>query len=199
MKELNIIIAENISALRAKQSLTQLELAEKMNYSDKLVSKWERGDAIPVPHALKQLSEIFGVTIDYLFSSHDDEEEAEPLSNGPHRIRKGIVMAISLGGIWILAFLLFVIFWMSGHLIWMFFVYAIPISLVTALVLNSIWNKGKHNRIIIGTLVASILLTIYLALYKHNFWQIFLLLIPTELVIFLCGKLIRPVEAEKNH
>ncbi len=197
MKELNNIIAGNISALRTKFGMTQLELAEKMNYSDKLISKWERGDAIPVPQALKQLSEIFEVSIDYLFVSHDeDEPQPETLPEKESKIRKEIVMAISIGGIWILAFLLFVILWLAGHFIWMIFVYAIPISLVTFLVLNSVWKNGKHNCLIVGALIASILLTIYLALYKYNFWQIFLMLIPTELVVFLCGKLKKPVADE---
>ena len=47
MEKLNFIIAKNLSELRRKNKLTQLEVAEKLNYSDKAVSKWEQGESLP--------------------------------------------------------------------------------------------------------------------------------------------------------
>ena len=61
MEELREIIAKNISDLRKKSGLTQIELAEKLNYSDKAVSKWERGDSVPDVGVLKQIADLFGV------------------------------------------------------------------------------------------------------------------------------------------
>ena len=56
MEKLNFIIAKNLSELRRKNKLTQLEVAEKLNYSDKAVSKWEQGEALPgiACHALRR-------------------------------------------------------------------------------------------------------------------------------------------------
>lgn len=55
-----------ISRLRKKLGLTQAELAKKLNISDKAVSKWETGSGYPEITQLPELSEIFGVSIDYL-------------------------------------------------------------------------------------------------------------------------------------
>ena len=72
MKKLNEIIALNIANLRKAKGLTQQELAERFDYSDKTVSKWELGQAIPSLEVLKQLGDYFGVTVDYFL--HEDSE-----------------------------------------------------------------------------------------------------------------------------
>ena len=190
MEDLNKIIAANIVFLRTNAGLTQLELAERLHYSDKLVSKWERGDAAPNAQTLMQLSEIFGVTIDYLFHEHNDAEPtAADEKPALPRIRKRIVAAISIVGIWQLALILFTVFWVLGRYFGIVFIYAIPLSLITLLVLNSVWNNGRHNYYIIAALVCGIFVTVYFTLYKYNCWQIFLLLIPSELIVYLCTRL----------
>ncbi len=193
MDELNLIIANNITNLRTQMGITQLELALMLDYSDKLISKWERGESAPNAYTLKRLSEIFNVTIDYLFVDHRNEPEAAP--NEPKKekaqINTGVITAIAVLGIWILALLIFVVSWILNQPIGTIFIYAIPVSLITLLVLNSVWNKGKHNSIIIIALIASIFLDVYVGLLKYNLWQIFLLLLPAELIVILSGKIIR--------
>ncbi|MBR5900709.1 MAG: helix-turn-helix transcriptional regulator [Clostridia bacterium] len=61
-------LAINIAKHRKALGLTQAELAEQLNYSDKAVSKWERGDAVPEITVLKQLADFYGVTVDTLLS-----------------------------------------------------------------------------------------------------------------------------------
>ena len=78
VEELNLIIANNICGLRTAAEMTQSELAQKLNYSDKLISKWERGDAAPNAQTLKRLSEIFDVSIDYIFEDHRGADEEPP-------------------------------------------------------------------------------------------------------------------------
>ena len=63
--ELEKIVAANITELRKSRQLTQLELAEKLNYSDKTISKWERGDGLPDLKTICRMAEIFGVSVDY--------------------------------------------------------------------------------------------------------------------------------------
>ncbi len=197
MDELNYIIANNITTLRTRLGITQLELALMLDYSDKLISKWERGDSTPNAHTLKRLSEIFNVSIDYLFTDHRDSQEvsaeAEAVSpkNKLSRINTGVITAIVVVGIWMLALLMFVVSWILKQPIATIFVYAIPVTMITLLVLNSVWNEGKHNRVIIFMLIASIFLDIYVALLKYNLWQIFLLLLPAELIVILSGKIKR--------
>jgi transcriptional regulator with XRE-family HTH domain len=77
MSDLKTIIARNIIELRRKNNMTQLELAEKLNYTDKAVSKWERGESLPDIAVLKTIADMFGVGLDYLVSEDHSGTETE--------------------------------------------------------------------------------------------------------------------------
>ena len=187
MDELKLATASNIIKLRTGAGMTQAELGEKLNYSDKTVSKWERAESVPDAWVLKQLGEIFGVTVDYLISSHDEWEgvpgkkETEPEIN----FSSGVVTLVSIIGIWTLALLVFIIFWALGSLQWLLFAAAVPVTLITLLVFNSVWRHGRENKWIVAGLVLSLLLLIYLTLLRYNPWQILLLIVPMEIIVFL--------------
>ena len=192
MEDLKFITAANIISLRTKAGMTQAQLAELLNYSDKSVSKWERAEAVPDAYVLKHMSEIFGVSVDYLLSSHNDWE---PISQKQkRRYRSEIIVLISMAGIWTLAFFIFIIGWILGHMLWLVFIYAVPISLITLLVFNSVWEDGKRNYYIVSTLVASIFVMVYLILLRWNPWQLLLLIIPAELIVFLAFRVKTPLQ-----
>lgn len=192
MEDLKFITAANIISLRTKAGMTQAQLAELLNYSDKSVSKWERAEAVPDAYVLKHMSEIFGVSVDYLLSSHNDWE---PISQKQkRRYRSEIIVLISMAGIWTLAFFIFIIGWILGHMLWLAFIYAVPISLITLLVFNSVWENGKRNYYIVSTLVASIFVMVYLTLLRWNPWQLLLLIIPAELIVFLAFRVKKPLQ-----
>ena len=90
-----------------------------------------------------------------------------------------------IAAIWTLSVAEFVIAWLFGHAHWISFVAAVPISLITLLVLNSVWFKGRHNMLIVMALVLCIVALIYFALFEYNFWQLFLIAVPAEIVVFL--------------
>ncbi|MBQ9198938.1 MAG: helix-turn-helix transcriptional regulator [Lachnospiraceae bacterium] len=81
MQNLKPIIAKNISNLRQKKNMTQSDLADKLNYSDKAVSKWERAESIPDITVLKQIADLFEVTLDYLVSENNNEASFDNVSN----------------------------------------------------------------------------------------------------------------------
>ena len=192
MEDLKFITAANIISLRTKAGMTQAQLAELLNYSDKSVSKWERAEAVPDAYVLKHMSEIFGVSVDYLLSSHNDWE---PISQKQkRRYRSEIIVLISMAGIWTLAFFIFIIGWILGHMLWLVFIYAVPISLITLLVFNSVWENGKRNYYIVSTLVARIFVMVYLTLLRWNPWQLLLLIIPAELIVFLAFRVKKPLQ-----
>lgn len=192
MEDLKFITAANIISLRTKAGMTQAQLAELLNYSDKSVSKWERAEAVPDAYVLKHMSEIFGVSVDYLLSSHNDWE---PISQKQkRRYRSEIIVLISMAGIWTLAFFIFIIGWILGHMLWLVFIYVVPISLITLLVFNSVWENGKRNYYIVSTLVASIFVMVYLTLLRWNPWQLLLLIIPAELIVFLAFRVKKPLQ-----
>ena len=185
MEDLKVITASNIINLRTAKGMTQAELGELLNYSDKSISKWERAEAVPDAYVLKKMSEIFGVSVDYLLSSHDSWERPESFKKEERNFHSNIITLLVIFGIWTLAFLIYIIGWLLEANWWLLFIYAVPVSLITFLVLNSVWEQGKNNRHIIYALVASVFITVYLTFRSYNPWQILLLLVPAEFLVFL--------------
>lgn len=166
--------------------MTQLELGEKLNYSDKAISKWERAESIPDAYILKQMSELFHVSVDYILNDHSNEEEKIAPSSDINHVT---ITKISIVGIWTFAIFIFSIFWALGYIEWMIFVYTLPISLIVLLVLNSLWGNCKNNFYIISGLVWSIIVVVYMLFFKYNLWLFFILGIPSEIIIYLCFKI----------
>ncbi len=196
MDECRAIVAGNLIRLRLAAGLTQAELGDKLNYSDKSVSKWERGDAVPDVFVLKQIAEIYGVTVDYLLQAHDGTEPVNVPDDDGYSTTT--ITVVSILGIWTLAVLIFVILWIMGSIVWQIFVYAVPVSLITLLVLHSIWRGGRWNQFIIAALVLSLLVTAYLTLLPMNPWQLFLIAIPAELVVFLSFRIKRSHKSQRS-
>ncbi len=186
MEDLKLVFASNLIRLRTGAGLKKTELGEKLNYSDKSISKWERAEALPDAAVLKKMAEIFGVTVDYLLTGHDQWEPSEDTN-----VRRALtfsttmVTGVAIASIWTLALLTFVILWLLGQTEWLILIWAIPVSLVTLLVFNSVWNAGRNNRFIVAGLVFSVILLVYLSLLSSNPWQLFLLVVPAEIVVFL--------------
>lgn len=186
MDDLKQIIAKNLSDLRQKAGLTQQQLAEHLHYSDKAVSKWERGESVPDVAVLKQVAGLFGVGLDYLT---EQQHDVPPPSEKKRRIGNYVcitVMSVLL--VWLIALLSFVIIELApndirGH--WLAFVYAVPASLIVWLVLNAVWFDHSRIFLIVSLLLWSMLLVVYLTLWTFGYqvWLIFLLGIPAQGII----------------
>ena len=173
--------------------MTQLMLAQRLNYSDKAVSKWERGESFPDIFMLKSIADLFGVSVDYLLS--DDHTEAVQRSAAENRIvRRNRIIISFLANmlIWLIATVAFV----TMQLVhpnaplpeWMVFFYALPLSSVVALVFNSIWGRRKLNYVIIALMSWFILLAFYmtyLTVFGLNIWIIFVIGIPVQIIVSL--------------
>lgn len=177
-------VAKNIVTLRTARKMTQLELGEALNYSDKAISKWERAEAVPDAFVLSDLSRIFGVSVDWLLSEHE-EEEVPPAPFDLRRHRRVVISLLSFFGTWTLATITFVTLALADILLWQLFIYAIPVSLTVLLVMNSVWGKRGANFLIVALLVASCILTAYIACLPQNYWMLFLLAAPAELCVLL--------------
>ena len=188
MDERKATIASNLIRLRLAAGMTQAELGEKLNYSDKSISKWERGDVTTDVFVLMQIADIFGVDVDYLLKPHNEIEPAiynKPASEATYTTN--MITLVTVLGIWTVALFVFVILWICDMVVWLVFVYAVPVSLV----LNSVWNGGKKNRYIIAALVLSIIATVYLTFLSRNLWQLWLLAVPSLLLVFLGARIYR--------
>ena len=81
--DIKTTVASNLIALRKSKGLTQADVANALNYSDKSVSKWEHADSLPDISILSALADMYGVTLDYL--THEDAEEQLAYVNGKHK------------------------------------------------------------------------------------------------------------------
>ena len=188
MDELKLIFASNLIRLRTEAGMTQAELAARINYSDKSISKWERGEAIPDAYVLKILSEIFQLSVDDLLSAEPAWKSEEPDLSQPVVYSQLSIILIAVVGIFTVCFLEFIIVWATFDTFhWIALFAAVPASLIALLVMNSVWYKGRHNMYIVGTLVLSLILLIYFILLKlrTNFWQFLLIIIPAEVIVWL--------------
>ena len=187
MAELREILAKNIAYLRNNAGLTQAELAQLLNYSDKSVSKWERGDGIPDVAVLVQMAEIFHVTLDWLVTEHTKQRPPR-MKNGMTRNQQ-LVSVIALLGVLSLALTVFLSFWISGKVVWQVFIAALPVMCVVYLVLNSVWGKGSDNLYVISALLWTLLLFFYVLFLKLNLWLLFVLGVPAQAAVILAFKI----------
>lgn len=192
MSDLREIIAKNICDLRVNSGMTQSKLAEELNYSDKAISKWERAESIPDVVVLKELADLFGVSVDYLLAAEHEAPLADKASDTTLGRNRFIVSALAAMLVWLIATYMFIqmnISFPSAALpAWVMFIYALPISSVVVLVFNSIWGRRRFNYLIISVMVWSLILSVYLTALTvglGNFWMMFFLGVPAQIIIIL--------------
>ncbi len=208
LNELKLVSASNIIKLRQGAGLTQAELGARLNYSDKTISKWERGEAIPDAYVLTQLAAMFGVTVDYLLSSHDaweapkeeEEEEYEPPTPADRSYSENMIIALVFVSVWTACIIAFVSLWMAVELVlWQIFAVALPVSLLVVMILMCVFKKSAALQYIIAAFVFSIFVMLYFVLPGGRAWQLFLIGVPAVIIVFLaCNIRRRPRKRKKQ-
>ncbi len=204
-------LGSNIAAHRKRFGLTQAALAEKLNFSDKAVSKWERGESIPDVVTLARLAELFDVPMDVLVRDKDElpkdigsvervmERAVEKTLK--RKANKKIIQNLSSLLVWFVALLVFVVLsTLDVPNAWVGFLYALPVNCVVLISLRSAWHDYRANILLVSLIVWGCLISIHgsLLVFAHfNAWMIYLLGIPGQLAIFLWSRLFR-VPGEKN-
>ena len=211
-EKLKYQIGANIAAYRKRAGLTQLALAEKLNYSDKAVSKWERGESIPDVLTLMQLASQFGIPVNDLLT----DPEALPGNPGTlekamtqvsekalkRKANKNVILALSSTLVWFVALLAFVLMspfdFLEKYSRLLFF-YAIPANAIVLLSLRSAWHDFRWNKMLISAIVWGTLLSIYVTLrvvLQVSYLKLFLLGIPGQIAIFLWFRMFRSEKKE---
>ena len=215
-EKLKYQIGANIAAYRKNANMTQATLAERINYSDKAVSKWERGESVPDVTTLVMLAEQFGVTVNELLVDPDalPENSDSTLEKAMSQVsekalkrkaNKNVILALSSTLVWFVALLGFVItssFVLLQPFCLLPFVYAIPANAIVLLSLRSAWRDFRWNRALISVIVWGSLMSIHATIlmgWDYNFWKLYLLGIPGQLAVFLWFRLFRsPAREEKT-
>lgn len=197
MEDTKSIVAKNISELRLLNNMTQIELGERLNYSDKTISKWERGESSPDISVLVEIADLFGVSLDYLVRAENLDRTVKENKISQTRYNRKVIAYISESIVWfavILAFILTSLITSEATFQWLYFVYALPVALIIKLVFNSIWFNPRNNYFIISALVWSILAAIHITFlyFKINVALIYLLGIVAQITIILWSFLKKP-------
>ena len=205
LSELKLISASNIIRLRQSKGLTQAELGKLLNYSDKSISKWERGEAIPDAYTLLQIAQIFDVDVDYMLSSHDgwNEETTTEQTVQTPAVRNGysaeVLIWLVIVSVWTAAITGFVVLWLSKIVCWEIFMIALPVSLLVLIILESIFYPQKNLQFFISAFVVSLFVMLYLLFPDKNLWQIFLIAAPSVAIVFLaCNLSKKPIKLHKK-
>lgn len=213
-EKLKAQLGANIVTYRKRIGLTQAKLAEKLNYSDKAVSKWERGESMPDVLTLVQLAELFEISTDELLR---DPNEIPEHTEGPiervmevavertlkRKANKKVILLLSSLLVWFVALLVFVV--VSSLDIprsWIAFLYAIPVDAIVQLSLRSAWRDFRWNKTLISILMWGGLLSLYasLKLFVHvDIWKLFLLGIPGQLAVLLWFRMYTKSSREDKH
>ena len=205
-------IGANIASYRKRSGLTQAGLAEKLNYSDKAVSKWERGESVPDVLTMMQLAEQFDITVAELLEDPNAlPSETTPFQQAMGQVsekalrrkaNKSIILGLSSLLVWFVALLIFVVLDTAGiPNTWLAFFYAIPADAIVLLSLRSAWHDFRWNKALISIIMWGSLLSIYVTLFvflEWNIWKMFLLGLPGQLAIFLWFRLFRSPKPENQ-
>ena len=197
MEDIKNIVARNIAELRILNNMTQLELAEKLNYSDKTISKWERAESSPDIAVLVEIAELFGVTLDYMVRSENIDERVKENKREEAKYNHRAITYISESCAWIVALFAFIITSLIIQKMtfqWLYFVYALPVVLIIRLVFNTIWFNPRNNYWIISALMWSVLAAVHVTFlyFKINVALIYLLGMAGQAVIVLWSFIKRP-------
>ena len=182
-------IAKNLIYYRKAANLTQAELAQKINYSDKSVSKWESGNGVPDIYILLKLADLYGITVNDLVGEKSSVLPPKKMS----KWRRLVVMLLSSGIVWLVATSVFVLLNLilpgKGEW-WLAFLYAVPINAIVITVLSSVWKYKITNFVAVSVLIWTVLACVYTTsriIMAHlgnddygRLWLIFLLGVPLQ-------------------
>ena len=188
-------IGANISAYRKHFNMTQAGLAEKLNYSDKAISKWERGESVPDVITLAQIAELYEISVnDLLVDPNELPEDKGRVATVvekalKRKANKNIVLMLCSVLVWFVAILNFAILPALGiGKSWMGFIYAIPVNAIVALSLRSAWHDFRGNQLFISVLVWGAAVSIFSSLIVFLnivIWPLFLLAALGQVAVLL--------------
>ena len=197
MEDIKSIFAQNLIRLRKQIKITQVEFAEKINYSDKAVSKWERGESIPDVAVLKGIATFFGVTIDFLVSEHPESEPIKETTNyekSVHKKNRLLISSIVVIALLVCALSVFVSVQSARPDLLHYnliscFVLPLPLYFIILLIFSSVWAKKRLVKFLfVSLLIWSILLVAYSIVWvatSRSAWLIFIIGIPAQIVTLM--------------
>lgn len=184
-KDVKPIIAENLTMLRKQKGITQAELAARLDYSDKAVSRWEHGDTLPDINVLCELCDFYGVTLDFLVQKGDGQFK-EKMRSKNLMINNIVVCALAVTMVWLVATMVFIYGnTIQGKNLWVAFIWAIPASCIAILRLGKEWLARTANMVICSVFLWTFITSVVLQFMHYNLWMFYVAGVPAQIIIVL--------------
>ena len=182
MEELKSIVSKNLVKLRQNSKLTQLELANKIQYSDKSISKWERGESLPDLEVLVKLSKIYDVNLNSFIEKDEKKIIPKKLIKNSHTM----ISLLSAGLVFFIASIIFAVLFMipsTKPISWIVFIYATPISSISLLVLSIKWKNYLLQAIYSSIILWGLIISICISINYADIWSLCVIGFVFELLI----------------
>ncbi|MGN1095162.1 MAG: helix-turn-helix domain-containing protein [Eubacteriales bacterium] len=184
-KDVKPIIAENLTMLRKKKGITQAELAARLDYSDKAVSRWEHGDTLPDMNVLCELCDFYGVTLDFLVKKGDGQLK-QRIEDKKIMINNIVVCALAVSIVWMIATTVFISAkTMFNRNYWVAFIWAIPFSALVILKSGREWIPSLAKTIIWSIFLWTLITSVALHFLKYNLWMLYIIGAPAQIIVIL--------------
>ncbi|MCR4897941.1 MAG: helix-turn-helix domain-containing protein [Acholeplasmatales bacterium] len=194
MSDLKKIIATNLVELRKMKKYTQQDVGNILGYSDKAISKWERGESLPDIDVLYQIADMYEVTLDFLTHEGSYEEKKEYIVPKYEKRNKIIITLLFSTFVWLLVLIIFIYLTTKDMYYWPVFMYGFPTNCIVLIVLNRRWGKRIYFLPIFSVLTWTGLTSFYLAIFYKSgthVWYLFLLGVPFQIAIVLLSQIKR--------
>lgn len=194
LEEIRLNFSKNLSRLRKENGLTQLALAEKLNYSDKAVSKWEVGSVVPDVETMSHIADFFGITVNDLI--YPEKKKVKKVFWKNHVL----ITLLSFGLVWFLSTIVFFVLQQVSTLprVWLTFIASIPISMIVLVIFSAIWFNKTAITLSVSGLYWGTILSIYLFLNQPSLWFIFIIGVVGQLLIIFWSQLKHIVTPHKT-
>ncbi len=185
-------IAANLVYYRKLHNMTQAALAERIKYSDKSISKWERGVGVPDIFVLSLLAEFYNVTVNDLVS------ENAPLPPAPtcDLIKKRIIiMLLSVGLAWLVATVAYTVLRIvipGFEYAWGCFIVAIPVSCIICVVFCALWWSILFQFLSVSALVWAVAISVYILVPLYSIYLIFAVSAVMQILVLLWYMMKKP-------
>lgn len=188
-KSIKMIIAQNICGLRKREKMTQADLAEKLFYSDKAISKWERGESLPDAEMLYQIAELFHVDVQYLFTEHEymglTNEEQQKIMKRENGYRLLFIFSV-----------VFIIFTMTLSVLsslidhlevsnLSIFVFFIPLIPAVFLIINLVFGRKRFNLIFTSLIIWTLAEALYIYFSRFHLVIVFAIALILEIAFLV--------------
>lgn len=177
------LIASNIAYYRRECHLTQAELAEKIHYSDKSVSKWERAEGVPDVFVLVMLANLFDITVnDLLSEKHRKSRKAAP------KLKRSLITIMSMSLVWLLVLIAFFAIKLAApdyKMAWLSFIIAIPVCFTVGTVLSALWHPLIVQFIMQSGIVWGLAVSLHLSVRIQNMYLIYIIAAGVQFLLIL--------------